>query len=384
MANVITYGTFDLFHIGHLRLLERAKALAGPNGTLTVVVSTDKFNWEEKQKKCTIPDTQRMEIVAALKCVDKVIPETCWEQKRQDVIDNKIDIFVMGEDWKGKFDFLSDLCKVVYLPRTRGISSTDLKAGMDTQNIQYETYRKSFILKLKDNVRNLLKDSWLGRKVYPLIQRCWRAYAIPKRQKRLQKCGPAALTRLHQLLQRHNVPYYCDYGTLIGFVRDNGFIKHDDDIDISIQPGAMRPSEVLKVFIDAGYGFVHGFNYEGRLLEFTVADSSGVTIDVFFPVKMEVEGMVHGYQPIWEPTRVYPNEKANTVIEYDFVEATGIKTIKIVGTAALVPGNFDEVLTSEYGPWKVPDAKFNTVTDRKHRELPGFAFRLTQEEALAM
>lgn len=384
MANVITYGTFDLFHIGHLRLLERAKALAGPDGTLTVVVSTDKFNWEEKQKKCAIPDTQRMEIVAALKCVDKVIPETCWEQKRQDVLDNKIDIFVMGDDWKGKFDFLSDLCKVVYLPRTSGISSTDLKASMDTQNIQYKTYRKSFILKVKDNVRNWLKDSWLGRKIYPLIQRCWRAYAIPKRQKRLQKCGPAVLTRLHQLLQKYNVPYYCDYGTLIGFVRDNGFIKHDDDIDISIQPGTMRPAEVLKVFVDAGYGFVHGFNYEGRLMEFTVADSSGVTIDVFFPVKMEVEGMVHGYQPIWEPTRAYPSEKANTVIEYDFVEATGIKTIKIVGTAALVPGNFDEVLTSEYGPWKVPDAKFNTVTDRKHRELPGFAFRVTQEEALAM
>lgn len=384
MANVITYGTFDLFHVGHLRLLERAKALAGPDGTLTVVVSTDKFNWEEKQKKCAIPDTQRMEIVAALKCVDKVIPETCWEQKRQDVIDNKIDIFVMGDDWKGKFDFLSDVCKVVYLPRTSGISSTDLKASMDTRDIQYKTYRKSFILKLKDNVRNLLKYSWLGRKAYPLMQRCWRAYAIPKRQKRLQKCGPSVLARLHQLLQRHNVPYYCDYGTLIGFVRDNGFIKHDDDIDISIQPGMMRPADVLKVFVDAGYGFVHGFNYEGRLMEFTVADSSGVTIDVFFPVKMETEGMIHGYQPIWESTRVYPNEKANTVIEYDFVEATGIKTIKIVGTAALVPGNFDEVLTSEYGPWKVPDAKFNTVTDRKHRELPGFAFRVTKEEALAM
>ena len=384
MANVITYGTFDLFHVGHLRLLERAKSLAGSDGTLTVVVSTDKFNWEEKRKRCVIPDKQRMEIVAALKCVDKVIPETCWEQKRQDVIDNKIDIFVMGDDWKGKFDFLSDLCKVVYLPRTSGISSTDLKASMDTQNIQYTTYRKSFILKLKDNVRNWLKDSWLGRKTYPLIQRCWRAYAIPKRQKRLQKCGPAVLARLHQLLQRHNVPYYCDYGTLIGFMRDNGFIMHDDDIDISIQPGTMRPAEVLKVFVDAGYGFVHGFNYEGRLMEFTVADSSGVTIDVFFPVKMETEGMVHGYQPIWEPTRVYPNEKANTVIEYDFVEATGIKTIKIVGTAALVPGNFDDVLTSEYGPWKVPDAKFNTVTDRKHRELPGFAFRVTQDEALAM
>ena len=128
MAKVITYGTFDLFHIGHLKLLQRARALGGPEGSLTVVVSSDKFNWEEKHKKCVIPDWQRAEIVGALKCVDKVLFENSWEQERQDVIDNKIDIFVMGDDWKGKFDFLSDLCQVVYLPRTPDISSTELKA----------------------------------------------------------------------------------------------------------------------------------------------------------------------------------------------------------------------------------------------------------------
>lgn len=130
MANVITYGTFDLFHIGHLRLLERAKRLAGPRGTLTVVVSSDLFNRKEKGKVCTIPDVHRMEIVAALRCVDRVLPETCWEQKRRDIIDNDIDIFVMGDDWKGKFDDLSDICRVVYLPRTPDVSSTELKNSL--------------------------------------------------------------------------------------------------------------------------------------------------------------------------------------------------------------------------------------------------------------
>ena len=125
--NVITYGTFDLFHIGHLRLLQRARALGGPDGTLTVAVSSDRFNREEKHKVCAIPDVQRAEIVGALKCVDKVLFEDSWDQKRRDVIENHIDIFVMGDDWKGKFDFLSDICKVVYLPRTPDISSTDLK-----------------------------------------------------------------------------------------------------------------------------------------------------------------------------------------------------------------------------------------------------------------
>lgn len=127
MARVITYGTYDLFHVGHLRLLQRAKVLAGEGGKLIVGVSTDRFNWEEKHKRSAIPYEQRAEIVAALKCVDEVIPEDDWDMKR-DIIEKKIDIFCMGSDWEGKFDFLREVCKVVYFPRTEGISSTELKA----------------------------------------------------------------------------------------------------------------------------------------------------------------------------------------------------------------------------------------------------------------
>lgn len=130
MANVLTYGTFDLFHIGHLRLLERAKALVGKDGKLIVSVSTDKFNWNAKQKKCAIPYEDRAAIVAALRCVDKVIPEECWEQKTTDVEKYNVDIFVMGNDWEGKFDFLKSQCEVVYLPRTEGISSTQIKTDL--------------------------------------------------------------------------------------------------------------------------------------------------------------------------------------------------------------------------------------------------------------
>lgn len=130
MANVLTYGTFDLFHIGHLRILKRAKALAGEDGKLIVAVSTDEFNWNAKQKKCAIPYEERAEIVAALRYVDQVIPEECWEQKTTDVEKYDIDIFVMGSDWEGKFDFLKSQCEVVYLPRTEGISSTKIKTDL--------------------------------------------------------------------------------------------------------------------------------------------------------------------------------------------------------------------------------------------------------------
>ncbi|MCT3584556.1 glycerol-3-phosphate cytidylyltransferase [Levilactobacillus brevis] len=123
MKKVITYGTFDLIHKGHIRLLKRAKALGDD---LTVCVSSDEFN-AEKGKRAYTAYEDRKYILEAIKYVDHVIPETTWDQKIRDVQENDIDIFVMGDDWKGKFDFLKDYCEVVYLPRTEGISTTKIK-----------------------------------------------------------------------------------------------------------------------------------------------------------------------------------------------------------------------------------------------------------------
>ena len=126
MKKVITYGTFDLFHIGHLNILKRAKELGD---YLIVAVSSDAFN-EIKGKKCVIPDYERMEIVKAIRYVDEVILEESWDQKVEDVKKYNIDTFVMGDDWKGQFDFLEKYCNVVYLTRTKGISTTQLKQGL--------------------------------------------------------------------------------------------------------------------------------------------------------------------------------------------------------------------------------------------------------------
>jgi len=125
---VITYGTFDLFHIGHLKLLKRIKSLGD---TLIVAVSTDEFNLL-KGKKTLIPYEQRAEIVEAIKYVDKVIPESSWEQKILDIKKYNVDIFVIGDDWEGKFDFLKEYCEVNYLKRTEGISSSSLKQTLNT------------------------------------------------------------------------------------------------------------------------------------------------------------------------------------------------------------------------------------------------------------
>lgn len=123
MKKVITYGTYDLLHVGHINLLRRARELGD---YLIVALSTDEFN-AIKNKKAYYSYEDRKTILEAIRYVDKVIPERTWEQKIQDVIENDIDIFVMGDDWKGKFDFLKDYCEVVYLPRTEGISTTKIK-----------------------------------------------------------------------------------------------------------------------------------------------------------------------------------------------------------------------------------------------------------------
>ena len=121
MKKVITYGTFDTFHYGHFYLLERAKNLGNH---LIVCISTDEFNLKEKGKKAKINFSDRSRIIKSLNFVDEIFPENSWEQKIEDIKRLNIDVFTIGEDWKGKFDFLERYCDVIYLPRTIDVSST--------------------------------------------------------------------------------------------------------------------------------------------------------------------------------------------------------------------------------------------------------------------
>jgi len=130
MKKVITYGTYDMLHYGHINLLQRAKERGD---YLIVALSTDEFNWNSKQKKCYFTYEERKRMLESIRFVDLVIPEENWEQKISDVKEFKIDTFVMGDDWEGKFDFLKDYCEVVYLPRTPEISTTQIKQDLKNQ-----------------------------------------------------------------------------------------------------------------------------------------------------------------------------------------------------------------------------------------------------------
>ncbi|EGR1835810.1 glycerol-3-phosphate cytidylyltransferase [Vibrio cholerae] len=127
MRVIITYGTFDLFHVGHARLLQRLKAMGDK---LVVGLSSDEFNLK-KGKKSFFSYEERKEILLSTKYVDEVFMESKWEQKINDIVSYNADIFAIGDDWKGKFDFLSEYCDVVYLERTDNISTTQIKSGLE-------------------------------------------------------------------------------------------------------------------------------------------------------------------------------------------------------------------------------------------------------------
>lgn len=124
MKRIITYGTFDLLHYGHINLLRRAKSLGD---YLIVALSTDEFNQFSKNKKCYFSFKERKLLLESIRYVDLVIAEETWDQKIDDIKLYHIDIFVMGDDWQGHFDLLKKYCDVVYFPRTPEISTTKIK-----------------------------------------------------------------------------------------------------------------------------------------------------------------------------------------------------------------------------------------------------------------
>ena len=130
MKRVITYGTFDLLHYGHINLLRRAKELGD---YLIVALSEDDFNEKHKGKKCYFQYAERKQLLESIRYVDLVIPEKSWEQKKEDVKLYHIDVFVMGTDWRGNFDFMSEFCEVIYFPRTPEISTTQIKQDLKNE-----------------------------------------------------------------------------------------------------------------------------------------------------------------------------------------------------------------------------------------------------------
>ena len=197
----------------------------------------------------------------------------------------------------------------------------------------------------------------------------------------LRKYGKGVLAHLGEVLKKHNIPAFAAYGTLLGFVRENGFLKHDDDIDLGVLPGEWTPQRLLKTLLEdeVGFSYLMGFSYDGRVTEFKL-QYGNVPIDFFFyedDGKKFFAGSYHFFTDV-----KYPAPNANSAQRVCEPRIERLETITVYGIDFPVPANAELVLEKLYGNWRVPDTNWN---DNKHpgiEDLPGFAYSVSKEEAM--
>lgn len=235
---------------------------------------------------------------------------------------------------------------------------------------------------IKEFVKKILKNVKWGKFVYEPLHKIWRFFAIPARRCRLHRHGYRLLSEIDALMLRNGYPYYCEAGTLLGLIRDKGFIPHDDDIDLGLIPDSVNPIQVLKTLLDAGFRFVAAHKYDGRFIEFTV-EKYGIPVDFFLHHKSEKEGFYDEIFLRYYPDVNYPSDKNNSALLFRYVATQGLKRYSVHGIEVNIPTNEREVLASLFGPWETPDPNFKSESTG-YTLLSGFAYRLTKEEALAM
>lgn len=246
--------------------------------------------------------------------------------------------------------------------------------------------KKPVMFRVNDFLKSILKRNCVGEFMYKrVLQPVWRMYRIPKTRKLMDAHGYEVMSRLDSVFKKHNVPYYCDAGTLLGFVRDGGFIKGDADIDVSVLPEYGPLSNALKALLDEGYRFVYGYKFQNRLLEFTVMDPGvNLTMDVFQSEYCEQDHKKLLVRYLrWFKGRDYPSDRDNSALEFRFAAPTAIKDIVVNGITVAVPENAEQILDDEYGPWRKPDPSFKSDMI-PHEESPYFAHRVDVEEAVGL
>ena len=235
---------------------------------------------------------------------------------------------------------------------------------------------------MKAFVQKILKSCAMGRLVYEPLHKLYRLYSVPARRRRLRTHGKEVLSYLFETFNKHNIPGYVACGTLLGFVRDGGFMPHDDDIDVAILPGEWTPVRVLKTMMSEGFEYVLGFAYGGKISEFKLR-YRGVPIDFFFYDDDGEHFNSHVYY-YW-PDVKYPTPQANTVVKFPEMRIHGLTTIDVYGVKVSVPERPEEACADHFGPtWNVPQAGYDGSKNTRLVPLPGFGYSVTLEEALKL
>lgn len=215
---------------------------------------------------------------------------------------------------------------------------------------------------MKEVIKKILKSSSIGRVVYPMVQACYRSWAVPRKRARLQKHGYELLGKVDEICTKNKIPYFCDWGTLLGIVRENGFIKHDDDIDITIYKIGEDPLRILEAFRKEGFSLIHVLKRGNDILEFSLR-FKGLSVDFFFYEKGTGNGEGRLADIYFDTTVKYPKPSLNSVRYWTFPSDLEVVDYDFNGTHCMIPANAEEMLVKEYGPnWKTPISKW-TPTD---------------------
>ena len=219
------------------------------------------------------------------------------------------------------------------------------------------------------------------RLLYEPMHKLYRLYSVPHRRRLLRKRGPEVLADLVHIAQKHSIPVFAAYGTLLGFVREKGFIAHDEDMDFGILPNAMTPQELLRILLERESGFEVRFIYKYRecVSEFKVV-YKGIPIDFFFFDRDGEHFLSHLL--FYLPGKKYAEPNANTIREVTFAAVNRLKKINVFGIEFPIPENEVEVLESLYGPtWRTPDKKWSDDKRPQIEESDELGYLITLDEA---
>lgn len=237
---------------------------------------------------------------------------------------------------------------------------------------------------IREFTKKALKSNPVGRALYEPAHTLWRMYSEPKRRRALQKHGDETIRILHDFFKKNNIEYYLDFGTLLGIIRENGFIKHDDDIDLTIRRSGIKPKEMLKKLSDMGFAFIHGFHAVGKTLEATIA-RNGLTVDIFFGTDNygNSDNFVL-FDCVYDTATEYPSTDANSWRAWFFPKSTCAEDFSFHGYTVCLPKDFEQMLKLEYGQtWRTPIKNFEYKQEELHYEYQdGYAYRVLSIDKL--
>ena len=234
---------------------------------------------------------------------------------------------------------------------------------------------------MKSVVVKILKSCALGRFIYEPLHRVYRLYSIPHRRRMLRRHGKVVLAHLAEVIEQYRIPAFAAYGTLLGFVRDKGFLPHDDDIDLGVLPGEWTPKRLLKLLLEEekGFSFLFAFSYNGCVTELKL-QYGGIPIDFFFYEDDGEKFFAGSYH--YFPDVKYPSANANSAQRVCEPRIELLDKIHVYGVDFPIPANVEFVLEKLYGNWRMPVTEWN---DNKHpgiEDLPGFAYSVPKEEVM--